>query len=215
MTIQNFGKAVLLASTLFAASSQASVAHFTLDATPGDYISGGQAVDNLYLSSNPLLEWNWANFHNVGTPDAPAADSVSFTYLLSLAAGPDDQFAQLTFATATGQGAALEAGKTYTNAERAPFASFGHPGLEVNYDHRGCNTLTGDFTVNKLSFQNGELGEFGASFNQSCDGGALMHGSFYYNASLDALPPSDVPEPATLALLGLGVAGAAAARRRN
>src|SRR5262249_13838098 len=34
---------------------------------------------------------------------------------------------------------------TYTDAERAPFAELGHPGLEVYGDGRGANTLIGSF----------------------------------------------------------------------
>lgn len=52
----------------------------------------------------------------------------------------------------------------------------------MNYHHRGCNNLTGNFTVNQLSFKAAALDTFGVSFNQSCDGGALMSGTFYYNA---------------------------------
>ncbi|MFL6283292.1 MAG: hypothetical protein ACJ74Q_09150 [Pyrinomonadaceae bacterium] len=37
----------------------------------------------------------------------------------------------------------------YTNAERAPFASNGHPGIDIFGDGRGCNTITGSFRIHE------------------------------------------------------------------
>lgn len=209
----NIGKALLVASTLLALPGQASVAHLTLTATPGDYISGGHTIDNVYSSTDPLLLWHFANFNNLGTNAAPATDNVTFTYLLAPWLVQDDQYAQLDFSTRE-LGIPMTVGATYLNAERAPFASPGHPGLDVSYGHRGCNTLRGSFTVDQMSYHAGALDTFSASFSQACDGGALMHGAFYYNASLTELP-SAVPEPMTLALFGLGLAGLGVARRRK
>src|SRR5262249_49676683 len=62
----------------------------------------------------------------------------------------------------------------YDNAERAPFASPGHPGLDVSGDGRGSNTLTGNFTITSAVFDysNGYpvVRSFAASFEQHSEG---------------------------------------------
>jgi hypothetical protein len=59
---------------------------------------------------------------------------------------------------------------TYLNAQRAAFASPGHPGLDVYGDGRGCNTVTGQFKVDKVTFDASGLVELLASFHDHCEG---------------------------------------------
>ncbi|TMF34434.1 MAG: choice-of-anchor D domain-containing protein [Chloroflexi bacterium] len=62
---------------------------------------------------------------------------------------------------------------TYENAERASFASPGHPGLDVYGDGRGCNTVSGRFTVHEATWGlDGKPTVFSATLEQHCEGGA-------------------------------------------
>jgi hypothetical protein len=205
MNILKALKALTVLSCFAAASSYASVAELVLDGTSGDFISGGKNVDNIYSSANPLLEWNWATFDNIGTAATPEANYLTFTYLLNPSLVSNDEYATIQFST-QGLGTAIE-DETYSNAARAAFAPAGEPGLDISYDHRGCNTLTGNFTVNQLTFANDQIDRFSASFNQSCDGGAVMHGTFNYDADATTFadPLAHVPEPGSIALFGLGI----------
>jgi hypothetical protein len=61
--------------------------------------------------------------------------------------------------------------QVYENAERWPFQSTGHPGLDVSGDGRGCNTVTGRFQVEQLVMSNNNLQSFTATFEHHCEGG--------------------------------------------
>jgi hypothetical protein len=61
--------------------------------------------------------------------------------------------------------------KAYEDAERAPFASPGHPGLNVTGDYKGCNILLGRFVIYEISSNgSGLVTDFTASFEQHCEG---------------------------------------------
>lgn len=78
-------------------------------------------------------------------------------------------FWELDFAAPQGQ--ALTAGTVYDNATRYPFQSPTEPGLSLFGDGRGCNTLTGSFTVKSAEFgPNGWIQSFDATFVQHCEG---------------------------------------------
>src|SRR5262249_59570023 len=84
--------------------------------------------------------------------------------------------------------------------QRADFASPGHPGLDVSFQNRGSNTLTGEFTITEVTFMTGPAGleveTFAASFEQHSEGAApALFGDFTYDARITA-----VPEPGTFAL---------------
>lgn len=68
-------------------------------------------------------------------------------------------------------GERLTAGVTYENAARSPFQDEA-PGLSLSGDGRGCNRLTGSFTVLAADFNpDGSVEEFEATFEQRCTPG--------------------------------------------
>jgi hypothetical protein len=78
-------------------------------------------------------------------------------------------FWNLDFAAPSGQ--ALTAGTLYDNAARYPFQLPSQPGLSLFGDARGCNTVTGSFTVNSATFgPHGWIQNFDATFVQHCEG---------------------------------------------
>jgi len=115
-------------------------------------------------------------------------------------------FASLTFSTGL-LDIPLQSG-FYNNAERSPFESAGHPGLAFFFDGRGCNTLTGNFTIHEFS-HSPTLGiqSFSATFEQHCEGAApALFGTFSYQ----------IPEPSvlSLALVAVVVVRRSTSRRR-
>src|SRR5206468_12605172 len=60
--------------------------------------------------------------------------------------------------------------RSYISARRANTPT-DHPGLDVSGDGSGCNTLTGKFDVDEISFwSTGDLKTFQATFEQHCSG---------------------------------------------
>lgn len=92
----------------------------------------------------------------------------------------------------------------YANATRYPFNGSG-AGLDVSGNGRGCNTLTGEFTVTWATFDaSGEARSFAADFVQHCEGQTpALRGTFEFRAGDDTplawwmggggTPPPDTP----------------------
>ncbi|WP_431682986.1 hypothetical protein [Kitasatospora sp. KL5] len=86
----------------------------------------------------------------------------------------------------------------YTGATRAPFSGPAEPGLDLSGDGRGCNTLTGSFTISNVAFgPNGYVQTLDATFEQHCEGWtAAARGEVHIH---NPAPPAELD-------LGLGVA---------
>lgn len=88
----------------------------------------------------------------------------------------------------------------YENAARFPFQSSTQPGLDVSGNGRGCNTLTGNFTVLEVAYNaDGTVSQFAADFEQHCDGAEPgLFGAIRINSTV----PIDVTIPAVFAKAG-------------
>lgn len=171
-------------------TSQAQFAHLTLQSQPGDFIGQGGTFDIFYTPA-PGQFFSAQVRRTIGSPPAPA----ELLFVMGSSSGPmGNTFALLFFGTDQ-LGIAIQPG-FYPNAERADFASPGHPGLDVSFQNRGCNTLTGNFTVTNATFGAGNAIEtFGATFEQHCEGAApALFGTFTYSAQ-------GIPEPSAWALM--------------
>ena len=78
-------------------------------------------------------------------------------------------------------------------------ATPGHPGLDVSFQNRGSNTLTGQFTIRDLTFSDdlATIATVVVDFEQHSEGLApALFGHLEYNVA-------GLPEPSPLALLAL------------
>jgi hypothetical protein len=141
---------------------------------PGDYIGG--TTSYLYTTTTGVFGISAGDNNKDGL-----VDSVNVSY-------NDANFNHwwyLNFNTYQVAGKNLVPG-FYDNAQRAAFTSTGHPGLDISGDGRGCNMVTGNFTVHEANYDYSvsppKVLNFTASFEQHCEGGtAALLGTIYYN----------------------------------
>jgi DNA-binding protein YbaB len=132
--------------------------YLTLDSEVGDFVGQGQ-----------LRQYGASNATFTSTVREPG----TFVSLNVSTTGPS-WF--LDFAAPIGQ--PLVVGN-YLNAQRASFRTGTAPGLDVGGDGRGCNTVSGRFTVYAIEFApSGSLVHFEATFEEHCEGGpAALRGA--------------------------------------
>lgn len=184
------------------ASAQTQIV-LTLNSPSGEWIGGGQ---------------NWTTTYNATTAGYYFADVVMETagapsfvrFALGTPAGvPYNTYASLDFAS-NKLGVALTPG-LYPSAQRASFADPGFAGLDVSWQNRGSNMLTGWFRVNKFVYTgtsgNFAIQEFDADFGQFSDGSPLE-----LTGNIKMTP---VPEPMTILGLVGGLAVLSRRRARN
>ncbi|MGA5305561.1 hypothetical protein ACPCHT_37095 [Nucisporomicrobium flavum] len=125
---------------------------FTLSGDPGDYISQGRDWSYSTESGDRL---------SVNGSDDGRVVSISID-------GANGDWWYADFSAPAGE--KLEPG-TYTGATRYPFNDEG-PGLDISGEGRGCNQLTGTFTVTEAAFgPEGYVEDFDATYEQHCEGG--------------------------------------------
>ncbi|MFF3875229.1 hypothetical protein [Streptomyces sp. NPDC001978] len=144
---------------------------------PGDYISGGQSYS-----------------YSTESQDSFNISASSDNRVVSLAVdGANGDWWYLDLAAPSGQ--VLVPGD-YTGATRYPFNGPSEPGLSLFGNGRGCNTLTGSFTISQVIFgPHGYVQALDATFEQHCEGwDAALRGEVH------------IANPAPPAELALGVA---------
>ena len=192
-------KAVILAlcltgSLMFGSQARADFAEMTLQSQPGDFIGQGGTYDIIYPANEISAQIRRT------LPAGPA----ELLFVLGDVT-PSNDFTLAFFGTDM-LGIPIQPG-VYgvpgNTAQRADFAEPGHAGLDISFQNRGSNTLTGNFTITDVSFfqdanNNLQIGSFNASFEQHSEGATpALFGTFTFRSSA-------VPEPTTWALAGIG-----------
>ncbi|MET8080649.1 hypothetical protein [Streptomyces sp. NPDC005303] len=125
---------------------------FSFSGDEGDYISGGQSY-TYATSSQDHLNVSGNTDNRVITLSVDGANGDWWTLDLAAPAGRT-----------------LTPG-TYTGATRYPFNDATEPGLSLSGNGRGCNELTGTFTVSAVEFgPQGYVKKLDATFEQHCEG---------------------------------------------
>jgi hypothetical protein len=152
---------------------------FSFSGDADDYISGGQAYAYATASQDRL---------NVSGNTDSSVVTVSVD-------GANGDWWTLNLAAPSGE--ALAPG-TYTGATRYPFNEATEPGLSLSGNGRGCNRLTGTFTVSAVEFgPQGYVRKLDATFEQHCEGGtSAARGEVHIE---NPAPPAELG-------LGLGIA---------
>jgi len=180
--------ALLLPTALVARPAAAQITgQLTMQSEPGDYIGGGQTY--AYDFSNSVFTAQAYDYSGDGQADYV---TISFHAL------DWSHWWYLSFST-NQLGLPLVPGY-YPNAERAPFASPGHPGLDVSGDGRGSNSLTGQFSIQDVAFDYStgqpRVVRFQASFEQHSEGMTPA-----LTGSISFVDASDLSIPVTTASL--------------
>ena len=189
----------------------AGIAKLTLQSDAGDFIGAGQNFDIVYTEGTSAFFSALVRRTIGGPPGQPA--EVEFE-LGTVTSGADNTFALLFFGTDQ-LGIPLAPG-SYPNAQRADFAAPGFAGLDVSFQNRGCNTVTGSFVVTEAVFGVDSVGNptirrFVATFVQHCEGAVpALHGAFYFDASGIPPPPSTASAPQPIPALSMAGQGGAA-----
>jgi hypothetical protein len=141
----------------------------------GEYIGGG--YNYFYGEGNG----QWNAYPYVRSSDGQVND-VRVTFDSTFEPGV---FWDVEFST-RGLGTPLVPG-VYNGAQRAAFAEPGHPGLDITGEGRGCNTVTGDFTVLDAKFDysgaSPRVISFAAKFEEHCEGGSgTLRGTVFFGS---------------------------------
>ncbi len=148
-----------------------------LESQPGDWVGGG--ANYLYTQADALF-----------TVDSPEA-RLEFTV-----DGNETWRGRFQAMNSLSQ---LEVGY-YGDLQRFPFHNPVKGGLSWSGEGRGCNTLTGWFVIDSVTYNGNALAAIDLRFEQHCEGGApALRGEIHWDASdTSNVPGPVVPPPAGL-----------------
>jgi hypothetical protein len=157
-------------------ATPASGNYVYLESTQGDYIGGGGI--RTYTDQNAQLRVSGNGGRagiNIAGDQSWTGDFVPMSSLAQLAPG------------------------YYGDVQRYPFNNPVKGGLSWYGEGRGCNTLTGWFVVDRVTWAQGTLTELDLRFEQHCEGGSsALRGKIHWSASEVGAPPGPVVPPAGL-----------------
>jgi hypothetical protein len=147
-----------------------------LQSDAGDYVGAGQTY--LYTQANAAIQIS-------GTPN-------QVTFQVNGDKRWSGDFAAMSTLPQLQQG-------YYGNLQRFPFHNPMAGGLNWSGDGRGCNTLTGWFVVDDVSYVNGVLASIKLRFEQHCEGlTPALHGQITWTATDNTPLPGPATPPAGL-----------------
>lgn len=150
-----------------ASSLPTSGNYIYLQSMLGDYIGGGQT--RTFTDSNSVL--------------SVSSNGAKLTVGVSNGSWYNGDFVGMNTLSQ------LEPGY-YGDLQRWPFHNPVKGGMSWSGDGRGCNTLTGWFVIDKITYLQGSLTEVDMRFEQHCEGGApALRGRIRWNAA-DVTKPS-------------------------
>lgn len=211
---------ILTALTLAATSLAAQAGTYRLEVDA----YGAQGPDS-YAAGLP---WEWKGIRDTFTaedgnfalsrPYASNSDyvnSLSISFRTNTAYAGQRRWIDLDFSTDK-IGVPLAVG-VYEGAQRFPFNTVGHPGLDMSDSGGGFNTLDGRFQIYDIQFNaQGGITAFAASFEiynyPAPSNSPLVGGRIWFNSDV-AIPA--VPEPQTWMTLALGLAALSLVSKRR
>lgn len=184
----------LAGSLMLESQTRADFAEMKLQSQPGDFIGQGGTFDVIYHPTEISAQIIQT------LPAGPA----ELQFVLGNV-DPSNDFTLAYFGTNM-LGIPIQPG-VYglpgNTAQRSVFAQPGHPGLDISFQNRGSNTLTGNFTITDVSFYTDasnhlQIATFNASFEQHSEGlTPALFGTFTFQSSA-------VPEPTASGLVIIG-----------
>ncbi len=147
-----------------------------LESDTGDYVGRGLTYD--YTQANAIISLSAAPGH------------------LSVSVKGDERW-DADIVTPTG--VPLQPG-TYANVTRYPFNDSATGGLSWFGEGRGCNDLTGSFTIDSVTYSDSALTAIDLRFEQHCEGAdAALRGTIHWSVHDTTAPPGPVnPIPSEL-----------------